>query len=249
MRARWRISTLTDGWRWGHPKGWWNELIAFLRDAEPIGPETFTADRMHLVAVRRAAVGRAVVGVDAVGRCCTRGGSAVRASGDQSELECASLKLGRRYVGSLARWPNPLVQGGVGVPRVPFPLGASAFHNVRRNGGGEFPQPRSLPARPGQVTRSPSAATAYVQPAGSNRPRPRGLSMEAPITPPTAGRVFDTGLGGISVLRTCAATAVRGLHLLRRTAPNVLRHQVARGDSGRSSVWWAPCRRRRQDGR
>jgi 2'-5' RNA ligase len=34
------------------PKGLTGELVAFLRDAEPIGPDSFTADRFHLVACR-----------------------------------------------------------------------------------------------------------------------------------------------------------------------------------------------------
>lgn len=34
------------------PTGLTEELIEFLRDAEPIGPPTFTADRFHLVAMR-----------------------------------------------------------------------------------------------------------------------------------------------------------------------------------------------------
>jgi 2'-5' RNA ligase len=34
------------------PKGLTGELIDFLRDAEPIGPARFTADRFHLVAMR-----------------------------------------------------------------------------------------------------------------------------------------------------------------------------------------------------
>lgn len=34
------------------PKGLTDELLAFLRDAEPIGPDAFIADRFHLVACR-----------------------------------------------------------------------------------------------------------------------------------------------------------------------------------------------------
>lgn len=34
------------------PRGLEAEILAFLRDAEPVGPESFTAERLHLVALR-----------------------------------------------------------------------------------------------------------------------------------------------------------------------------------------------------